>query len=438
MAQSKHVQPGQTWRPEKVTPLEKFRLTVVPIKQASWPKGLRDVDLYANQLLPWVYPEIVQALPDRDTARALGLRYYRSGPCKYGHEHGVRLVNSWKCVECQKITTEHPENRAAVKARNDKKNGVGKQLIARAREVAGGKPKTLRDFARDPDAKSKLATTREDAAERGHTCYWGLHRSGVYCVVDFDRNNADDKRNKGKRRRRVHMQRQREQDKRSYQKRRREVPEIYKALKDKGRALYRARRLLSPVIDPTLNWDRPSGETYCQLTGWSSEFGVEGRWDIDHVWPLVEGGSHTVSNIRPTHDSANRSKNSGLPLTRLFWTVEDELVSDEIAFSNTEEDWWRIQENYGPVVEPDDRERFFERNKKRHVKLLAAWIKEDKARKSLATKLAAADSKTKDRFRRYVGKLRDQHGQGKNWQGEENATPITLAELREAWRQAKK
>lgn len=71
------------------------------------------------------------------------------------------------------------------------------------------------------------------------------------------------------------------------------------------RANRRAREMNAFVedIDRTVVWDRDRG--VCYLCGLPAD---RDTWHLDHVRPLVDGGTHSYDNVAVTHPSCNQSK----------------------------------------------------------------------------------------------------------------------------------
>ena len=88
-------------------------------------------------------------------------------------------------------------------------------------------------------------------------------------------------------------------------------PERMRAIGRKNAANRRARKLAQfvEVVDPRVVFQRANG--LCGIC--RGPVDPASRWEVDHVMPLVRGGTHSYDNVQLAHRSCNRRKHAAVP-----------------------------------------------------------------------------------------------------------------------------
>ena len=88
-------------------------------------------------------------------------------------------------------------------------------------------------------------------------------------------------------------------------------PERMRAIGRKNASTRRARKLAQfvEVVDPRVVFQRANG--LCGIC--RGPVDPASRWEVDHVMPLVRGGTHSYDNVQLAHRSCNRRKHAAVP-----------------------------------------------------------------------------------------------------------------------------
>lgn len=96
-----------------------------------------------------------------------------------------------------------------------------------------------------------------------------------------------------------------ERGRKSYKRWAKSNPDKVKALNLKRRYLIQNSRL--ETVSRQAVWLRDGGT--CQICGIEADFS---NWDLDHIFPLSRGGSHSYDNVQLSHPLCNKKKGDSI------------------------------------------------------------------------------------------------------------------------------
>ena len=216
-------------------------------------------------------------------AKQQGLaRYFTGKPCRNGHI-AERYVAQSACVVCARDKARDQYRQLDAAARTNyyesRKAHVSQWKVThpeRARELNAKSSAAAKQ--RNPDYfKQYYATNQERRRSAARAWYRANSEHHIAVAKRYQAAHLEQTREKGRR----------------------------------NAATRRARQLeqFVEVVDPRVVFRRANG--LCGICREPVE--PASRWEVDHVIPLVRGGTHSYDNVQLAHRSCNRRKHAAVP-----------------------------------------------------------------------------------------------------------------------------
>jgi 5-methylcytosine-specific restriction endonuclease McrA len=223
-----------------------------------------------------------RAIISRSEAKAVGLKHYYVGPCKYGHDSEKR-VSDYGCVQCSVEKSRNPEDR-------NRRKGY---MAARQRKYRADHPEIVSAYEAKRDKAERARQRRETRA--------------------------------------LDPESSREALRRSYQKHKAKRAAEMKIWRIANKAAtlaymrcWKAQRRADPPNgsftrdDIEIIFEKQDG----QCAAHDCQCELDGGFEIDHIEPLANGGSNWPENLQLLCMPCNRSKGTKTMQEWEDWKVQ--------------------------------------------------------------------------------------------------------------------